>query len=83
MRLVLSSSGNKSQGCLSGLFCEYEDMSPERFNVSRVDLKSDIEDLPINVVLSRLYAMGYRRESVCIIRGSTISGYTCKRIISD
>lgn len=60
------------QDYLCGLFSEYEDMGPERFNVSRIDLKSDIEDLPIDVVLSRLYAMGYRRGSVSIIRGSTI-----------
>ena len=60
------------QGCLFGLFSEYEEMSLGRFNVSRIDLKSDIEDLPIDVVLSRLYAMGYRRDSVSLIKGSTI-----------
>ncbi len=60
------------QDCLFGLFNEYEDMGIERFNVSRIDLKSDIEDLPIDVVLSRLYAMGYRRDSISLIRGSTI-----------
>lgn len=60
------------QDYLCGLFSEYEDMGPERFSVSRIDLKSDIEDLPIDVVLSRLYAVGYRRGSVSIIRGSTI-----------
>lgn len=42
------------------------------FHVSRIDLKADIENLPIDIVLSRLHAQGYRRESVTILKGSTI-----------
>ena len=57
---------------LVGLFCASEIISQDSFHVSRIDLKSDIENLPIDVVLSRLYAMGYRRDSVTIIKGSTI-----------
>jgi hypothetical protein len=57
---------------LLGLFCVSENISQDSFHVSRVDIKSDIENLPIDVVLSRLYAMGYRRDSVTIIKGSTI-----------
>jgi len=54
------------------LFDPDEQMSLDRFNISRIDLKADIEDLPIDVVLSRLYVPGYRRDSVSIIKGSTI-----------
>lgn len=57
---------------LLGLFSAMENISQDSFYVSRIDLKSDIENLPIDVVLSRLYAMGYRRDSVSIIKGSTI-----------
>ena len=57
---------------LVGLFSESEIISQDSFHISRIDLKSDIENLPIDVVLSRLYAMGYRRDSVTIIKGSTI-----------
>jgi hypothetical protein len=60
------------QETLYGLFSESEDIYPGRFNVSRIDLKSDIEDLSIDVVLPRLYVMGYRRDSVSIIKNSTI-----------
>lgn len=57
---------------LVGLFSESEIISQDSFNISRIDLKSDIENLPIDVVLSRLYAMGYRRDMVTIIKGATI-----------
>lgn len=57
---------------LLGLFSAMENISQDSFYVSRIDLKSDIENLPIDVVLSRLYVMGYRRDSVSIIKGSTI-----------
>ncbi|MDD5434572.1 MAG: hypothetical protein PH343_04005, partial [Nitrospira sp.] len=57
---------------LSGLFYKSENTSKDSFNVSRIDLNADIENIPIDVVLSRLYAMGYRRDSLSIIKGSTI-----------
>lgn len=57
---------------LSGLFYESENTSKDSFNVSRIDLKADIENLPIDIVLSRLYAMGYRRDNISIIKWSTI-----------
>ena len=63
---------NMFYDALVGLFSESEIICQDSFNVSRIDLKSDIENLPIDVVLSRLYAMGYRRDSVTIIKGSTI-----------
>src|SRR3989337_2766924 len=57
---------------LLGLFCVTEVISQDSFHVSRIDLKSDIENLHIDAVLSRLYAMGYRRDSVSFYKGSTI-----------
>ena len=63
---------NMFYDALVGLFSESEIISQDSFHISRIDLKSDIENLPIDVVLSRLYAMGYRRDSVTIIKGSTI-----------
>ncbi len=63
---------NMFHAWLFGLFKENENVSLDSFSVSRIDLKSDVYDVPLDVVLSRLYVMGYRRDSVSIIMGSTI-----------
>ena len=60
------------QASLFGLFSESENISLNSFHVSRIDLNSDIENFPMDVVLAHLYVMGYSRDSVSIIRGSTI-----------
>jgi len=57
---------------LFGLFKEIENVSLDSFNISRIDLKSDVYDVSIDVVLARLYVMGYNKDSVSIIKGSTI-----------
>jgi len=44
----------------------------EQFNISRIEIHSDIEALPLDFVLARLWIMGYRRESVSFYKGNTI-----------
>ncbi len=51
-----------------------EDLDMTSLNVSRLDLKSDIYDLPIDVVLSRLHATGFRRESLSLYKSSIYVG---------
>ena len=65
-------SFNQLSQYLMGRFHPAEPMSLERFFISRIDLKADVEDLPIDVVLSRLHVQGYRRDSVSLIKGRTI-----------
>ncbi len=74
---------NMFQSWLFGLFCESEDISLNSFNVSRIDLKSDIENLFIDAVLPRLYAMGYRRDSVGLYKGTIYIGSNPKIRIYD
>lgn len=57
---------------LMGLFGVEEDVDIDLFSVSRIDVKSDIEDLPIDVALARLHVAGFKRESMSIYKGSTI-----------
>ena len=44
----------------------------DQFNISRIEIHSDIENLPLDIVLARLWVMGYRRESVSFYKGNTI-----------
>lgn len=57
---------------LMGLFGVEEDIDLDLFSVSRIDVKSDIEGLPIDVALARLHVSGFRRESMSLYKGSTI-----------
>lgn len=57
---------------LMGLFGVDEDIDLDQFNLSRIDVKSDIENLPIDVALARLHASGFKRESISLYKGSTI-----------
>ena len=42
------------------------------FNISRIDIASDIRELPFDVAISRLYAMGFRRDGISLYKGSTL-----------
>lgn len=44
----------------------------QEFHISRIEIHSDIEDLPLDTVLARLWVMGYRRESVSFYKGNSI-----------
>ena len=57
---------------LFDLFPKYIELELNSFNVSRIEIHSDIENLPLDIVLARLWAMGYRRESVSFYKGNTI-----------
>lgn len=49
-----------------------DEIELDQFNISRVEIYSDIETLPLDIVLARLWVMGYRRESVSFYKGNTI-----------
>ncbi|MBM4055307.1 MAG: replication initiation factor domain-containing protein [Planctomycetes bacterium] len=57
---------------LETIFVQNNIISPEYFSVTRVDIKADIENLPIDVVVARLYAKGFNRRSYNFFKGSTI-----------
>ena len=57
---------------LLNLFPNQIDIDLNQFNISRIEIHSDIESLPLDTVLARLWVMGYQRESVSIYKGSTI-----------
>ncbi|MCF8721773.1 hypothetical protein [Nitrospina gracilis] len=44
----------------------------QEFHISRIEIHSDIEALPLDTVLARLWVMGYRRESVSFYKGNSI-----------
>ncbi len=49
-----------------------DEIELDQFNISRIELHSDIENLPLDTVLARLWVMGYRRESVSFYKGHTL-----------
>lgn len=57
---------------LFNLFPSNDEIELDQFNISRIEIHSDIEDLPLDTVLARLWVMGYRRESVSFYKGNTI-----------
>lgn len=57
---------------LLNLFPNSNEIELDQFNISRIEIHSDIEILPLDIVLARLWVMGYRRESVSFYKGSTI-----------
>jgi len=52
-------------------------------NVSRIDITSDIENLPMDVVYSRLHVPGFRRDSLNIYKGTIYIGSNPKIRIYD
>ncbi len=57
---------------LLNLFPNSNEIELDQFNISRIEIHSDIETLPLDIVLARLWVMGYRRESVNFYKGNTI-----------
>ncbi|QPJ64738.1 MAG: hypothetical protein G3M78_04765 [Candidatus Nitrohelix vancouverensis] len=57
---------------LLDLFPDSHEIDLNDFNISRIELHSDIESLPLDIVLARLWVIGYRRESVSFYKGKTI-----------
>jgi hypothetical protein len=57
---------------LFDLFPKHIELELNSFNVSRIEIHSDIENLPLDTVLARLWVMGYRRESVSFYKGNTL-----------
>lgn len=57
---------------LLNLFPNSNENELDQFNISRIEIHSDIEILPLDIVLARLWVMGYRRESVSFYKGNTI-----------
>jgi len=58
-------------------------ISLDRFTVSRIDVKADIEDLPLDVVLARLFVKGLRRDSLGTYKGTIYMGVNPKTRIYD
>jgi hypothetical protein len=57
---------------LFNLFPNSNEIELDQFNISRIEIHSDIENLPLDILLARLWVMGYRRESVSFYKGNTI-----------
>ena len=57
---------------LFDIFPNHIDIDLNQFKVSRIEVHSDIENFSLDVVLARLWVMGYRRESVSFYKGNTI-----------
>jgi hypothetical protein len=57
---------------LLNLFPNSNEIELDQFNISRIEIHSDIETLPLDIVLARLWVMGFRRESVSFYKGNTI-----------
>jgi hypothetical protein len=54
------------------LFPNHIDIELNQFNVSRIEIHSDIDNFPLDTVLARLWVMGYRRESISFYKGNSI-----------
>lgn len=54
------------------IFGEDKTIELSKFRVTRIDLASDIEGLSFDTAISRLYVLGYRRDGLSIIAGSTM-----------
>jgi hypothetical protein len=58
-------------------------ISLDRFTVSRVDVKADIENLPLDIVQARLFVKGLRKDSLSICKGTIYMGANPKIRIYD
>ena len=69
--------------------CEYvrnifnDKLDLEYTNVSRIDLTADIENLPMDVVFSRLHVPGFNRDSLSLYKGTIYIGSNPKIRIYD
>ncbi|MFO0792625.1 MAG: hypothetical protein U0586_01030 [Candidatus Brocadiaceae bacterium] len=66
---------------VSNVFNSQPDL--ERLNVSRIDLTVDIENLPMDVVFSRLHVPGFNRDSLSLYKGTVYIGSNPKIRIYD
>lgn len=57
---------------LFNLFPSNDEIELDQFNISRIEIHSDIENLPLDTILARLWVMCYRRESVSFYKGNAI-----------
>lgn len=55
----------------------------EYLNISRIDLTADIENLPMDVVFSRLHVPGFNRDSLSLYKGTIYIGSNPKIRIYD
>ncbi len=60
--------------CVQTYFLAPNIIALNRFTISRVDVKSDIENIPLDIVLARLYLKGSRRDSLRTSYGSIYLG---------
>ncbi len=58
-------------------------ISLDRFTISRVDVKADIENLPLDIVQARLFVKGLRKDSLSIYKGTIYMGTDPKIKIYD
>jgi len=60
--------------CIQKYFLAPNTIALNRFTISRVDVKADIENIPLDIVLARLYLKGSRRDSLRTSFGSIYLG---------
>ena len=60
--------------CVQTYFLAPNIIALNRFTISRVDVKADIENIPLDIVLARLYLKGSRRDSLRTSYGSIYLG---------
>lgn len=60
--------------CVQQYFLAPNTIPHNRFTISRVDVKADIENIPLDIVLARLYLKGSRRDSLRTSYGSIYLG---------
>jgi hypothetical protein len=68
---------------LQNYFFTPNPISLDRFTVSRVDVKADVENLPLDVVMARLFVKGLRKDSFSIYKGTIYMGVNPKIRIYD
>ena len=68
------SSFQELMRCVQSYFSTPNVISLDRFTISRVDVKADIENLPLDVVQARLFMKGLRKSSSKFIYGSIYMG---------
>ncbi|QPJ65375.1 MAG: hypothetical protein G3M78_08215 [Candidatus Nitrohelix vancouverensis] len=67
-------SFNALLSALQNYFPHNHDIGLNRFHISRIDVKADIENLPLDVVQARLFIKGLRRDSLNIFKSSIYMG---------
>lgn len=61
----------------------HDQLDLEYLNVSRIDLTADVENLPMDVVFSRLHVPGFNRDSLSLYKGTIYIGSNPKIRIYD